>query len=82
MIKLSKHGDYALKAVLFIAKHEGLLKIADIAVALDISDTFLRKVIAKLEAGNIIETVQGRYGGVKISRDFSEISVYDILLSV
>gem|GEM_PF-2607872 len=50
MIKLSKKGDYGLKAMAYIANARGqLVKISDIAADLRISEAFLRRIIHALE---------------------------------
>ena len=82
MIKLSKKWSYALKSVLYIAKANVLLKIADISHSQCISEGMLRRIIADLERSAIVITTKWRHGWVKLGKPLSAISVYDILLSV
>ena len=82
MIKLSKKWSYALKSILYIAKSNSLLKIADISHSQAISEGMLRRIIADLERSGIVITTKWRYGWVKLGKPLSAISVYDILLSV
>ncbi|MCD5380939.1 Rrf2 family transcriptional regulator [Candidatus Gracilibacteria bacterium] len=82
MIKLSKKGSYALKAVIYIAKSEDLVHISDIAEAEDISLSMLRRIIANLEKAGVLETIQGRNGGIKLGKKVHQISVFDILFAV
>lgn len=83
MIKLSKTWDYALKAMCYIADHpNAMLQIHDIAESQEISESHLRLIIADLNKHNILQTVRGRNGWVKLTKSPAEISVFDILSSV
>lgn len=83
MIKLSNKWDYAMKTVIYLWKNKDKLsKISDISLSQNISESLLRRIVADLERGWIINTVKGRNGGIKLSNDLSKITVYDILFSV
>nr|MDD3720700.1 Rrf2 family transcriptional regulator [Candidatus Gracilibacteria bacterium] len=83
MIKLSNSGSYALKSVLYIANNSpNLIKIKNISLSQDISESLLRRIISDLEKSGILETIRGRDGGVKIAKDIDKISVYDVLNAV
>lgn len=79
MIHLSQIGYYTLDAVMYIAKSETLLKIRDISIATDISESLLRRIIADLERANVLTTVRWRNGWVKLAKPPSEITLYAIL---
>jgi len=82
MIKLSKKGGYALKAIIYIAKSEkDLVNISQISKDEKISEAFLRRIISDFEKHWIIKTIKWRNWWVKIWKDFKDISLYDILLS-
>lgn len=83
MLKVSKKWWYALKAVLYIAEqNKGLIKILDISIALNISESLLRRIISDLDKSWILITIKGRVWGVKLWMELMDISVYDILNSV
>ena len=83
MIKLSKKWDYALKAVIYIAeKNPELLKIQNISGELNISESLLRRIISELQKSEIIETIKWRNWWIKIWKELSKISVFDILFSI
>jgi Rrf2 family protein len=82
MIKLSKKWGYALKTVIYLAWKDILLKVNEVSVAQNISESLLRRIIADLEKTWILITIKWRNGWVKIWKDLSKISVYDILYSV
>ncbi len=80
MIQLSKKWGYALKAILYIAeKSPKILKIKDISLDLNISESLLRRIIASLEKWDLIETIKGRTWGVLLKKELKEVSIYDIL---
>lgn len=83
MIKLSKKWDYALKSVIYIAeKSPELLKIQDISEKLNISESLLRRIVADLNKSKIIETIKWRNWWIKIWKELSKISIYDILFNI
>lgn len=83
MIKLSKKWSYALKSVLYIAEQKAeLVKILDISISLDISESLLRRIVSELEKSAILMTVKWRKWWVRLWMNLSGISVYDILNSV
>jgi len=80
MIQLSKKWGYALKAILYIAeKSPKILKIKDISLDLNISESLLRRIIASLEKWDLIQTIKGRTWGVLLKKELKEISIYNIL---
>lgn len=82
MLKLSKKWWYALKAVIFIAENNNeLIKISDLSNALNISESFLRRIISDLDKSWILITIKWRIWWVKLGMDIKDISVYDILNS-
>lgn len=82
MINLSKRWWYAIRAVMYVAKEDKLLKVSDIWIAQKIPESLLRRLIARLEKVWILKTVKWRNGGVVLWKELKEISVYDILFSV
>ncbi|MFK7780169.1 MAG: Rrf2 family transcriptional regulator [Candidatus Gracilibacteria bacterium] len=82
MLKLSKKGGYAVRAVIFIAKKSEIIKVSDISREEKISESLLRRIIADLEKKEILHTIKGRNGGVELGREVKKISIYDILDAV
>jgi len=58
------------------------VQIRDIALHEGMSETCLRRIIADLNTGGILETKQGRNGGVQLAKSPNQISVFDIFLAV
>ena len=83
MIKLSTKWDYAVKTIIYLLNNwDCLVKISEISTNLKLSESLLRRVVADLERNNIIITIKWRNWWIKIWKDLSKISVYDILFSV
>ncbi len=75
--------DYSLRSLVFIAlKSENsntLVTIRDISSELKISNNHIVKVIHNLGRHGFIETARGNHGGVKLSRQPSEINLGDVI---
>lgn len=80
MIKLSASWDYAIKSTIYIAESNlELIKIKDIAKDLNISEWFLRRIIASLEKWGILISLKWRNWGIKLAKEKNKISLFDIL---
>ena len=79
----SKSTEYALRAVLFIAKHgspENKLGIAAISEAIDSPRSFTAKILQKLTRDNaLISSVTGPNGGFYLTADAKKSSMMKIL---
>ncbi|NDK09959.1 Rrf2 family transcriptional regulator [Candidatus Gracilibacteria bacterium] len=82
MIKLSKTGDDALKALCYIADKGELVQIRDIVASQGMSETCLRRIIPELQKAGILLSKQGRGGGVMLAKVPDTISLYDIFVAV
>lgn len=83
MIKLSKKGDYAIKALIYMAENEKeFFTVSEIAEKNSISESLLRRIIADLDKSHIIETHKGRWGGLRIAKKVYQISLFDILSAI
>ena len=81
MLKLSKKWSYSVKAMIYIAvnQKDGLVHISEISEKEKISLSLLRRIISDLEKAWLLETIKGRYGGIKLAKLPDRISTYDIL---
>lgn len=79
-MRLSKFSDYALRVALYLAAHpERLVPIGEIARAHGLSQSNLMKVVYILVDGDILQSVRGRHGGVRLARAPEHISVGEII---
>ncbi|HNV23511.1 MAG TPA: Rrf2 family transcriptional regulator [Candidatus Omnitrophota bacterium] len=80
-MKITFKGDYALKAVLDLARNynQGLSTINDIAKRIDAPIKFLEQVLLDLKKGGFVESRRGNIGGYLLSRPPSEITVGEVV---
>lgn len=80
---ITRQADYALRMVVFMAAHKDEKLTTDyIAYKANIPRSFLPRIIASLAAKKLILTYRGKSGGVKLARDPSEISVFDVIEAI
>ena len=79
-MKITYRGDYALKAVLDLALHEGnIVTIHELAERAQIPFKFLEQVLLDLKKGGFVESRRGKVGGYLLAKPPAEIKVGDIV---
>ena len=79
-MRLTVFTDYALRVLLVLGtRREGLVTIAEVSDAFDISETHLMKVANTLAHRGWIETVRGRGGGMRLAIDPTRLSLRKIV---
>ncbi len=81
MIRLSKKGEYALRALVEIAQAapEGqLVSIATIAKRTRIPEKFLEQILLIFKNGGVLKSKRGMVGGYGLNRPPSSISLQEI----
>lgn len=69
-MRLTLHTDYALRVLVHVGLRGGdLVTINEIAECYDISKNHLTKVVHQLGRAGYLETVRGKYGGVRLMVD-------------
>ncbi len=81
---LSKSCVYGLRASLYLAtsQKKEYTSIKEMSEKLDISFHFLTKTLQKLTASDLLESLQGPKGGVRLARPGSAISLLDIVVAI
>ncbi|QHS21907.1 Rrf2 family transcriptional regulator [Virgibacillus sp. MSP4-1] len=76
-MQLKKYTDYALRVLIFCAAKEEdeLSSIKEISQTFHISDHHLRKIVYELNKIELLETVRGRNGGIRLAKPANEINV-------
>lgn len=80
-MQLTRQTDYALRVMIFlgIQQDNRLVTISDIAYHFDISRNHLMKIVHKLGQMNYIQTVRGKYGGLRLDRNPTSIRLGDLV---
>lgn len=79
---LSNTCKYALRALIYLAKNStekekvGIKKVSD---DLNISSTFLGKILQRLAKENILSSIKGPHGGFCLSINPEDLSLYRII---
>ncbi len=83
-MELTKRGDYAVRAVLALARvPDGrLLSVRRIAEEMTIPVRFLPQVMGDLAAAGLVEATTGRAGGYRLARPADTISLLDVVEAV
>lgn len=81
MIRLTKAGEYGLRAVRYLVENgdENRISIGDISENKKIPEPFLRKLFKPLVKQGIILSTRGVSGGVRLARDPKEINVLEVV---
>jgi Rrf2 family protein len=89
-MQITRQADYALRAMLYLAKHELTRHDTDwkSATTKEIADeklipsSFLAKIISQLSIAGLIRTSRGASGGVALARKPEEISLLDVVEAI
>lgn len=84
MLKLSTKGRYGTRVMLDLAKHygQGYILLKNIADREEISHKYLEQILPLLKSNNLVKSSRGAYGGYKLSRRPSQITIMEILRAV
>jgi len=80
-MQLTRQTDYAIRVMMFLGvqKDDRLVTISDIAYHFDISRNHLMKIVHRLGQKEYIQTVRGKYGGLRLERDPSSIKLGELV---
>jgi len=82
-LELTKRGDYAVRAMIALARHDGALVSARaIAEEMAIPPRFLPQVMADLARARLVHAVQGRSGGYHLSAPADATSLLAVVEAV
>ncbi len=78
---ISNKCNYALRALLELAKREGAgpATIVDIAAAQEIPSRFLEAILRQLKQAGLTESVRGKKGGYVLARPAREVPVGEVI---
>lgn len=75
-MQLTRHTDYALRILLYLAANPGrLVTVAELARFYDISRNHLVKVVQGLVEHGFLHTTRGKHGGMQLACDSDKIAI-------
>ncbi len=77
-MRLSRQGDYAVRAILDLASKPHS-QIKEIAERQNIPEAYLQKVIWLMSKEGLIKTLRGPKGGIMLARPPQEITLREVL---
>jgi Rrf2 family protein len=83
-MQITRQADYAIRAVLYIAKLGDNQRAATSQIAQEqhIPPSFLAKIISQLSIAGLLQTSRGARGGVTLAKQPEEISLLDVVESI
>ena len=83
-MQITRQADYAIRAVLYIARLEENQRAATSQIAKEqkIPPSFLAKIISQLSIAGLLQTSRGARGGVTLARSPEEITLLDVVEAI
>ncbi len=84
MLELSRKSDYALRAVLFLARlsPDRYSRVGEISKVRDIPQAFLAQILPLLANRGVVKSQQGAHGGYSLARTPEEITFLEVIEAV
>lgn len=83
-MQITRQADYAVRAVLYLARLGTSERAATSTVAEEqhIPPSFLAKIISQLSIAGLLHTSRGARGGVTLARDAKEITLLEVVEAI
>ena len=83
-MQITRQADYAVRAVLHLARLGGSERAATSAVAEEqhIPPSFLAKIISQLSIAGLLHTSRGARGGVTLARPAKDITLLEVVEAI
>lgn len=83
-MQITRQADYALRAMLYLAKTDPNTRSSTSQIAEDqrIPPSFLAKIISQLSIAGLIHTSRGARGGVSLAHRPEEISLLEVVEAI
>ena len=81
-MQLKVTTDYAVRTLMYLARHKGIVSIAEIAEAMNIPEKYLNRLGLALRDEGLIVTHRGKNGGYSLGRPPERIRLYDVVALV
>jgi Rrf2 family protein len=83
-LQISRKVDYALRALIYLTRHEGdgACTLGNIAAHVSVSPQFLAKIVEELAHRGLVRSRRGARGGYALARAAADISFNDVIEAV
>lgn len=83
-MQITRQADYAVRAILYLARMEPNQRAATSQVAQDqhIPPSFLAKIISQLSIAGLLHTSRGARGGVTLAREPKDITLLEVIEAI
>jgi Rrf2 family protein len=83
-MQITRQADYAVRAVLYLARLEPNQRAATSQVAQEqhIPPSFLAKIISQLSIAGLLHTSRGARGGVTLAREPKDITLLEVIEAI
>ena len=79
-MRLTDYTDYTLRTLMYLGyNRDRLVTIQDIADLHGISKNHLTKVVHQLGLSDMVETVRGRNGGLRLNKEPADINIGEVV---
>jgi Rrf2 family protein len=80
-MKLTSRSEYALLALVFLARHEadGYVSVETVAQAQNIPPKFLEQILLALKRAKYLHSIKGQKGGYRLAKTADHISLAEII---
>ena len=80
-MKLTSRSEYALLALVYLARNEsdGYISVETIAQAQTIPSKFLEQILLALKRAHFLRSTKGQRGGYRLAKEADQISLAEII---
>jgi len=81
---IKREYDYAIRICAYLSNFykKEYLSVPEVSKKLFLTVPFTTKIVYQLKKKNIIETIQGKFGGIRLKSDPTKLTFYDILFAM
>jgi Rrf2 family transcriptional regulator, iron-sulfur cluster assembly transcription factor len=83
-MKFSASIEYAIHSIVYLGNkpQDKVTLVSEVAGAIEVPETYLRKIFQQLARNGIVRSLRGAHGGFLLAKDPSEISLKDIVEAI
>ena len=80
-LKLTSRSEYALLALVHLARHsaEGFISVQTIAEAQGIPPKFLEQILLTLKRARLVQSLKGQKGGYRLARPANKVTLAEVI---